>query len=311
MEISVLLNKMVIFVALMVIGYFLARKKIIGQEFTRTMSRLVLDVFMVGTILSSMISTGSERELTNLGEILLLTFVTTLLGYLLAVIFCRFIPVEKENAPSYEILMAVSNNMFIALPIADALYGSYAVFIVSMSCIPFNVFLYSYGVWRLKGREQSTGKGLRLKDMFSIPLIATLVGIILIVTHIPVPTAVKGVFSSLAGATMPLSMMVIGSSLGSVSLIDAFRNPRLAILSLARLIVIPVLTFFVLRLLTSDAVLLMTCTIIAAAPCAVIVSVLAIQYGRDGIFSSEGVQHSTVCSMLTIPLLIKLLSALV
>ena len=87
MEINVLLNKMVIFVALMLIGYFLARRGIIGPEFTRTASRLVLDVFMVGTILSSMISTGAERDLSDLVEILILTSVTTLIGYLVAAVF--------------------------------------------------------------------------------------------------------------------------------------------------------------------------------------------------------------------------------
>ena len=109
---------------------------------------------------------------------------------------------------------------------------------------------------------------------------------------------------------MPLSMMVIGSSLGTVSLTDAFRNPKLGLLSAMRLFVIPLISWLVCRLITSDTVLLMTCTIIAAAPCAVIVSVIAIQYGRDPIFSSEGVQHSTICSIVTIPLLIKILSGL-
>ena len=43
--------------------------------------------------------------------------------------------VDAANAPSYEILMGVGNSMFIALPIAGALYGAYAVFIVSLSCM--------------------------------------------------------------------------------------------------------------------------------------------------------------------------------
>ena len=310
MEINVLLKKMVIFVALMLIGYFLARRGIIGPEFTRTASRLVLDVFMVGTILSSMISTGAERDLSDLGEILILTSVTTLIGYLVAAVFCRIVRIETDHAPVFEILMAVGNNMFIALPIANAIYGPYAVFIVSVSCIPFNVLLYSYGVWRLKDGNGKEEKGLRLRDMFSIPLIATLLGILIIVTKIPVPTALRDLFSALSGATMPLSMMVIGSSLGTVSLTDAFRNPKLGLLSAMRLFVIPLISWLVCRLITSDPVLLMTCTIIAAAPCAVIVSVIAIQYGRDPIFSSEGVQHSTICSIVTIPLLIKILSGL-
>ncbi len=267
---------------------------------------------MVGTILSSMISTGAEQDLRDIAEILLMTSVMTAFGYAVSAAAARLIPMKKELQAPAELLMACSNNMFIALPIAEAVYGSYAVFIVSVSCIPFNVLLYSYGVWRMKG--SGGGKGLGLRDMFSIPLIATLLGILLIILRVPVPTAVRGVLSSLSGATMPMSMMVIGASLGSVSLLDAFKKPLLACTSAVRLLIVPALTYFVLRLLTQDTTLLMTNLIIvtnliiAGSPSAVLCSVIAVQYGRDAVFSSEGVQHSTICSMLTLPLLIQVFS---
>jgi len=307
MELSTLLGKMLVFAVLMLIGYLMARRGAIGPAFTRTASSLVLNVFMVGTILNSMISTGAERDLSNLPEIILMTFMMTLIGYATAWLVTRLVRIEPDNAPSFEILMGVGNSMFIALPIAGALYGAYAVFIVSLSCIPFNVFLYSYGVWRIRGTE--SGK-LRVKDMFSIPLIATLLGLLILVLDLSVPKVIVDIFSSLSGATMPMSMMVIGASLGSVSLLDAFRNSKLAILSAVRLILIPILTWVICRLLTDDPVLLMTCMIIAASPSAVIVSVIAIQYGRDGVFASEAVQHSTICSIVTIPLLIQLFSGI-
>ena len=308
MEFTALLNKMLIFIVLMVIGYVLARRGQFGPAFTKTASSLVLNVFMVGTILSSMISTGAEHDIRDLAQILFLTFVMTAFGYVVSAAAARLIPMDKDLKAPAEILMAASNNMFIALPIAEAVYGSYAVFIVSVSCIPFNVLLYSYGVWRLKGSGE--GKGLRLREMFSVPLIATLLGILLIAFRVPVPQAVRGLLSSLSGATMPMSMMVIGASLGSVSLLDAFKKPLLACTSAVRLLLIPALTFFVLRPLTSDTALLMTNVIIAGAPSAVLCSILAIQYGRDGVFSSEGVQHSTVFSMLTLPLVIAVFSRL-
>ena len=307
MELSTLLGKMLVFAVLMLIGYLMARRGAIGPAFTRTASSLVLNVFMVGTILNSMISTGAERDLSNLPEIILMTFMMTLIGYATAWLVTRLVRIEPDNAPSFEILMGVGNSMFIALPIAGALYGAYAVFIVSLSCIPFNVFLYSYGVWRIRGTESGI---LRVKDMFSIPLIATLLGLLILLLNLSVPKVIVDIFSSLSGATMPMSMMVIGASLGSVSLLDAFRNPKLAILSAVRLILIPILTWVICRFLTDDPVLLMTCMIIAASPSAVIVSVIAIQYGRDGVFASEAVQHSTICSIVTIPLLIQLFSGI-
>lgn len=306
MEFSALMNKMAIFVVLMLIGYFLSRNGTLDSGFTRSASKLVLNVFMVGTILSSMISTGAERDLSNLPEIILLTFLTTFIGYLAAFLITRFVHVTPDHSGTYEILMGVGNTMFIALPIAEAIYGAYAVFIVSLSCIPFNVFLYSYGVWRIKGNNQR-GK-IQIKEFFSVPLVATMLGLVIVLLGIPVPGSIRGVLSSLSGATMPMSMIVIGASLGSVSLLDAFKKPELALLSAVRLIVIPIITWLICRLLTSDSALLMTCMINAAAPSAVIITVITIQYGKDGVFTSEAVQHSTICSIITIPLLIQIFS---
>ena len=224
MDYVVLLEKMVIFIALMITGYFLAQRGVIGPEFTRSASRLVIDVFMVGTILSSIITTGSEQGIDNLGEILLLTFTVIIAGYIIAAIAMKFFHIGQSQAPSFEILMAVGNSMFIALPIAQSIYGSYAVLIVSVSCIAFNALLYSYGIWRLKG---GTGDKIQLRDMISIPLVATLIGILIVILKIPVPGVLMSLFSILSGATMPMSMIVIGASLGSVSLLEAFRNPSL------------------------------------------------------------------------------------
>lgn len=308
MELSILLNKMAVFVAMIVIGYVLVRRGVVNNGFVKTLNKLVINVFLVGTILSSMVSTGTDISVGKLGEIVLLTTTASVLGIIVAVIAGRFVRLESNREAVYEVLMAFGNTMFIALPVSDALYGSYAVLIVSLSCIPFNVFLYSYGMWRMK-----QGKGERrfhLKDILSPPLIATLAGILFLVVDLPVPAMVRDTLSVIGASTMPLSLIVIGASLGSVSLLDAFRSGKMAYLSVVRLLVIPVLTWLVCGLLTSDEVLRMTCLIIGGAPCAVIVSILGDSCGQDMVFSSQAVQHSTVCSVITLPVLIQIFSNL-
>ncbi|MCR5090280.1 MAG: AEC family transporter [Oscillospiraceae bacterium] len=306
MDYTALLNKMVIFVVLMLIGYLLAKRGVIDRAFTRMASSLVINVFMVGTILNSMLSSEIGTNLTDVLHVLLVTSVVQIIGFVFAFIVTRFIRLEDGRAAVYELLMALGNTMFIGLPIAEALYGARAVFVMSISCIPFNVLLYSYGVWRLQGG--GSGKSLRLKDVFSLPLVATIVGILLLIGNIPVPAALKGTFSALSGATMPVSMLVIGANLSTVSLLDAFRSWQLALASAVKLLIVPVLGWLVCRWMTTEEALLMTAVIIAACPSAVMVSVLGIQYGQDGLFSAEGVQHSTICSLVTIPLLLSLLS---
>ena len=308
MDFIALLDKMVVFVVLMVIGYVLASRGTLNRDFVKAASSLTLNVFLTGSILNSVLSVDLSLAWSELGRIFLVCWVMQLLGYLIAWLVTRLSKVDRDHKPVFELLMSMGNSMFVGLPIVQSLFGSQAVFYVSLTCIPFNVLLYTYGVWRLQsGRENCR---MRLKDILCLPLIATIVSLIVFLARPPIPSAIRGLISTLAGATMPMSMLVIGATMGSVSLLDAFRSGRLYLVSLVRLLVIPVLTWFVCGLLTDDPVLLMTVTIVAACPCAVIITVMANQYDRDSVFCAEGTLQSTALSMLTIPLLVFLLGKL-
>ena len=306
MDFTALLNKMVVFLVLMVIGYLLARSGKLDRGAIKALSSLTLNVFLTGSILNSTLGASVELSWSELGTSFLVVWVMQLLGYLIAWLVTLPMPVDKEHKPLFELLMSMGNSMFVALPIVDALFPeSRAVFYVSLSCLPFNVLLFTYGVWRLQsGRENAR---FRFRNIFSVPLLAALAALILFLVKPPLPQAVKGLISTLAGATTPLSMLVIGASLGTVSLLDAFKNGKLYLASAVRLLLIPVLTWLVLRLLTDDPVLLMTSTIVAASPAAVIITVMANQYDRDAVYTAEGTLQSTALSMLTIPLLVWLL----
>ena len=305
MEVSALIPKMTIFVVLMVIGYLCAKTNFAGKEFTRDASKMVINVFMTATIINSVLVTDARLGWKELAVVMLALCIAIAVGWILAAVACRVMGLG-EKAPLFELLIAVVNNMFIALPVVEALFGSEAVFYCSLSCIPFNVILYTYGVYRLRG---NAGKGgFRIKDIFSVPLLATVVALLIFLSHPPIPGVFQELTGSMAAATMPLSMIVIGSSLGSVGLLDAFKNWKLYIMCLIRLIICPLLVWLLLGLVTEDMVLKVTSTIIAASPSGVIVSVLAIQYDRDAMFTSEGILLSTVFSMVTIPLVLYIIA---
>ena len=114
--------------------------------------------------------------------------------------------------------------------------------------------------------------------------------------------------ATVAGGTTPLSMLVIGASLGGVSLLDAFRNKQLYLASAVRLLLIPLVTWLVCGLMTQDPVLRSTMMIVAACPGAVMVTVMANQYDRDAVYTAEGTLQSTALSLVTIPFLVWLLA---
>ena len=303
MDVSVLIPKMIVFVVLMVIGYLCAKTRFAGAEFTKDASKMVINVFMTATIINSVLVSDARFSGGELLRVMLVLCMAMGVCWILGAVSCRLLKLG-DRAPLFELLVGVMNNMFIALPVVETLFGSQAVFYCSLSCIPFNVLLYTCGIYRLQGGE---GGGVRVKDIFSIPLLATVVALVIFLLRPPVPQVAKELASTMAAATMPLSMIVIGSSLGSVSLLDAFRKGKLYLMCAIRLLLCPLLVWLLAGLMTDDLMLRATATIIAAAPSGIIVSVLAIQYDRDAVFTSEGVLLSTVFSMLTIPLIVSII----
>ena len=306
MELSGLITKMVIFLALMLVGYVAVRKGICDEKFSKSLSWFVMNVFLSCTIINSVISDPPELSGSQLWYTIILLSIVIALVLFVGIISVNAVKLGDDNRALSELLCGVSNNVFVGMPLIQSLYGSEGLLYTALSCIPYNVFLYTVGVWRLKkGREDSA---VHIKDMLTTPLYATVLALTIFTFNIPVPNMLCELISTAADATMPLSMIVIGATLGSVSLVDAFKEKRMYFISFIRLILTPALTLLLLSRLTDNTVLLSTSVIISACPSAVNVSVLALQYGHDASYSSKGVLVTTLLSMITLPIWAMILS---
>ena len=300
MSFSVLLGKMLIFVVLMMIGYACARTGYIGKAFVSDASKLTVNVFLVASILNSVFA--SEMQL-DLAELVKIIGVMTLMYAVSALISFAVVKLGKfspDREPVFEIVTSTGNNMFMGLPVAQQVYGSLGVFYISMSSLPGNLLIYSYYVYRLA--KGSGNNKFSIKDIFSPPLVATIISIVIFVADIPMPSAVSNVISSTAAATMPVSMIVVGASLADINFADAFKDKDVYFSAVFRLFIIPAAVYLVLSFIPMDPTLMKSTVLIAACPTAIVCAVLSLQYGREYVFASKTILVTTIFSMVTIPL---------
>ena len=308
MDFSPLFAKLLTFIALMLAGYAGARKNILCPGFAKSLSWLVMDVFLSCTILNSVTSGSLDISGAQLVKVILLLSLVMLISYAFGALVARVFFKGRENTPVFELLISVMNNIFIGLPIAEALYGATAVLYCALSCIPYNLLLYSYGVWRLRsGKALDGGAAFKIKDVFTVPLFATLAALLIFIFDIQLPYILRELISTTASATMPASMIVIGATLGGVKIADGFKERYVYLIGLMRLVIVPAAVWFIVGLLSTDAMLVATCTIIAACPSAVVVSILALQNDYDAAFSSNAVLVTTALSMVSLPVWVYIL----
>ena len=305
MQMSALLSKLALFAIVILIGMYGAKKNILKSEFNRGLSCLVINVFLVASILSSVLAMdASSLSAKEFGTIMLLLWVTYLLTYLISAFIVRVLPFKWDKAPQLELLMSAVNTLFITLPVVETIYGAKGAFIVALGCIPFNVIIYTYGIARLRGSAKG---GFRLKDILSTPLLATVAATLLFLLRVPVPGAVRGILSATSAATVPLSMLLVGSSLGNIKLSKAIRDKSMLLIVAERFVIAPLVTYLVMLLICPDPMLRNIMVITAATPSAIIITALSMQNGLDGEYPSEGILVTTLLSMITLSITVYLI----
>ncbi len=302
----VIFEKMALLVIILALGYICAKIKLVGPEFNKGLSKMVMNVFLAGMILSSVINKDLDMTkgdmLFGIGMLAVMQLICLAVGYITP----AAMRIKDGDKGIYRLVTSFSNLGFMGVPIIAAVYGENAIFFASLGNIPFNILLYTVGVMFLQ-RGSDRKEKINIKSMINVPIIATVVATIIFMFEIPMPQIVEDAADMLSDACIPLSMMCIGLSLGNVSIKEAFIHPRIYGMNFMRLLIAPIAVWFVLQFFITDIVMLGSIVIIAACPPAVVCAILGMDYGRDGVEASEAIFVGTVLSMFTIPLLISLL----
>ena len=302
MNYSGLLTKMLMFVILISTGFIFARKNILTVEFNKCTSKLILNLFLPCAIVNSVISGRPEMSSKELWSVMALLTLSFVICY--AVGFAYTLIAKKDkNARVTELLLSATNTFFVGMPILAAAIGGATSFYVGISCISFNLILYSYGVWRING-----GKGsIALKDMITTCLVASLAAMIIFIFNLELPAFATEIIGTISNATVPISMVIIGSTMGQCNPLEELKKPRTWIFLVLKLIIIPLIVYFALRPLTPDDVVLATCVILCGCPSAVLVTAFCLQYNKDAEYSSKMIATSTLLSLITLPLFLIIL----
>lgn len=284
----------------MVVGFLYARKRDIDETFKKTANKLLIDFFVSATILNSTFSLPTGLKERRIAFILVIVTVVMVITYIVGEIATHLIPCNAKQRPAISVLIGNGNNILIGLPLAQAILGEEAVFYMAISTIPFSILLYTYSVWRLQAAQE---KKYDLHKVLSAPSVFAILSLALLVMDIPTPGVVEEFVGTVSAATLPLSMLLTGATLGQSGLLAAFKNPKAYLVNLFRLIINPIVVWLIMRLFISDPILLGVSVIIAGTPGAIMVTALSLEYGCDAQICSESILVGTILSIVTIPIL--------
>lgn len=305
--IMVALQQMLVLFIIMMIGFIAYKKNIITDETSKKLSAIVVNISNPALILSSV--TGNA---TVTGAELVETMFVAIGMYVFLIAVAALVPViikaPARDMGTYRVMTIFGNVGFMGFPIISSLYGGGALLYASLFLLPYNILIYTYGVWEMckssgegSGAVKKSGRE-SIKQIFNIGVIFCIIAVVVYALGIKFPAWVNTTVSMLSSTTAPLSMMVIGASFATMNFKKVFLNVRTWVFSALRLLVIPVLGTFLVSLVTDNPSIIGVTMVMLGVPVGSMTAMLAQEYGGDYALSSETVAMTTLLSVVTFPI---------
>ena len=304
MSITVILNQMLILFFYILLGVILNRVGIIHTDFNQRLTKIVINVTMPCMILASVLSQTGARDMHALTTLSVIAVCTYIVLPIIAFVLVHIVPVKAEKQGLYMFMTIYSNVGFMGFPVLNALYGSTAVFYAAIFNIVFNLSIYTYGVIIMHYKKGNASAALNLRSLLSPGISLSILAIFVYIFAIPFPAPLTSALASLGDMTVPLAMLIIGATLGSMKLRELFDDWKLYPYILFRQFILPLLFFPILRFFIHDELILGVSFILILMPVANTAALFANLYDNDAKLAAKTIFFTTLLSIVSIPLLV-------
>lgn len=242
---------------------------------------------------------------------------------LVKLIFLKRQTEEKIKLVKY--LSVFSNCGFMGLPFLQSLFTDSSlqaelVIYCAVILAVFNILNWTFGVYILtEDKREISFK----KILFNPVILAVVVSLVLFFTMqqpliafaqvgtagYKIVTKLMNSLQFLSNMVTPLSMFVIGIRLANIDIKQSLTDKWVYVGMGIKLIVMGFVTIFIVAYLPIATTIKYTIFFLLSMPSATSGAMMAVQYGKDSDFASVGVVLSTICSIVTLPLLYLFMSA--
>lgn len=300
MDVVVITYQMLALFLLLVTGYVAYKAHVTSDEAIRNLTTLVLNVSLPAQILISFLSNRGKVSNMTLLEVTGISLFCYIIYFLVAVIFIVVTKAPKKQWGTYVFMLLFGNVGFMGYPVIQAVFGMEAMIYAVVFNVVFSFMVYSIGIVLIGGK--SAGK-FDPKVLLNAPMIASLAGLALFFTPVPLPEYLENAMNYLGNLTTPLAMIILGGTIAKMNIKELFDDWRIYIFTIFRLVLMPLAVLITMNLLHEKQYLIRgTAVVLAATPVATNATMLAIQYHGDEQLVSKGIFFSTVLSVVSIPI---------
>ncbi len=302
---NIALNSMLALFSCLLIGLIGTRRKVFNEQMVDGFNKLLLTITVPAMFINAM-NIEIENDLLKNGVVAFIAgFIYHILALIVAYVLAKIFRININYKSLWLFGLTFANIAFLGFPLINDLYGSEGIFYCSLFNISFSVFVFTLGVFLMNSGNNTK---ISIKSvLFNPPLIGVAIGIIILVLPFNLPIFLDKTVSMLGAITPPLSMIIVGSTLAYTKLTTMFKAKILYGFSLVKLVIIPVIVYLLANAFIDNEMLVVMITVLSGTPSAALTTILAHKYNQDSVLASEMVFITTMISVITLPLILKII----
>ncbi len=273
----------------------------------QTFSKAAFYVFSPAMVIDALLNSDVSGK--EFGQIALTLTLTVLLLWLLGEMASRVLKLEPGTRAAFLVAVLLSNSGNYGLPVNYFAFGDSGLARAALYVTINSVLRSTLGVY-ITARGDTTSPLESLRRVFSVPVIyAAIIGVLFNVMGWTMPAPVLKAASIMGQGLVPSSLVVLGAQI-----MRTFRERQettqplaLGVMGFGRLLLAPIVAYLVGGLVGLNGLSRKVVTLESATPTAVMTLVLATEYETDVPFAALSVLVTTLVSLLSVTLWLRLL----
>ena len=299
----VVVNQVLVFGILMLIGYVMAKAKVLTADVLNGLSKLIVKLLLPCLIFYLIIGNGITVQSIIANRrfalaLLLMYLVLCLLGYAMA----GASGLRRSGQDAFAVAAMFCNIGFMGLPLIETMFpGNSQVAVCLLIYMTLDqLLLWSVGLFLCTRNAKRKGGSL-LQNFLNPSLVGIVIALALLYFGISLPAPLLTTIQGLGDCSRYLALLYLGALLATMPVLSMLMKPHVYFLIVLKMTILPVVGYFITSLFFATVISSLLATILSLPPM-VAITMMARTYGGDERVAAETVFVSTIACLGTIPL---------
>lgn len=290
---AIILNQLIIMAIYIAVGYCLHKTKLVSTEGCGAFSVFLLYIILPCVIINSFNQPADPEITASMLNSLWISVVLVVISMAISWLLLRKNAVDVFSS-------SFSAAGFVGIPLIVAFLDENAVSYTAAFTALLNILQWTYGQHILSKESRWSFREILINPL----VISFALGIALYFSQIRLPQQITSCIKTIAGCNAPVAMIILGFYLCEVPFAEIFTEPKAYLVSLTRLIVVPMISLFLLKFIPCNVNVKTALLIVASAPVGLNVAIYAHRLKKDYPRAVIDTCLSTILCVITLPVII-------